>query len=205
MSYATNSNKGFSLVELMVVVALMLVVGLAISNLFLNTQKTFKHTNSRIKARQEASFALRTMEKELRQIAQASDDFEAIEIADKNQLLFFADIDNDEKPEKITYALNGQNIVKTVVQTSNEAAPWEFLGAQTSSNLTIYSKNTALKPIFTYYSAMDEALSALPLSKVDRENIKIVKIDVRISVSADVQKEDYFETEVYLRNKNDPL
>jgi len=200
-----TSRKGFSVVELMVVMGLFVIIGVIVSNLFLNTQKSFTHTSARINARKEASRVLRTLEKELRQISQASEDFEAIELADQNQLVFYADIDNDEKPEKISYSLDGQRIIKAVTRTSNEAAPWEFEGAVTNENLTTYSVNSLQVPVFTYYSAMDETLSQLPLDSTDRQSVKIIRIDIRVKISDSAQKSDNFETEVYLRNKNDPL
>jgi len=200
-----SSLKGFSLVELMITIGLLIIVGIVVSNLFFNTQKSFNHTSARINARKEASRVLRTLEKELRQVSQASEDFEAVELADKNQLVFYADIDNDEKPEKISYRLDGQKIIKALTQTSSEAAPWEFEGAMTNEDLTTYSVNSVQVPLFAYYSAMDQTLNQLPLNGTDRESIKIIKIDIRIKISGDVQKSDNFETEVYLRNKNDPL
>lgn len=188
----------------MVTIALILIVGIAIGSLLSNTQKFYYHTNDRIQARQESSHVIRMMERELRQITKASDDFESVELADKNRLVFFSDIDNDNKPEKISYQLNGQEIIKTITQTSNDAAPWEFNGAQNQQKVTESATNNDAKPMFTYYSAMDQQLSQVPLSMPNREAVKIIKIEIRILLPKGV-KEDRYDTEVYLRNKNDPL
>lgn len=196
--------KAFTLVELMIVMSLMLIAGIAIANLFITTQKTFNHTDARIKARKEASFILRTIEKELRQTSQSSDDFESIEMADRNKLIFYADIDNDDRPEKITYQLNGSTISKTVVQTSNETVPWEFNGPQSQQTLTEYIKTDEPTAFLTYYEDLDQELNSLPLSKADREKVKIIKVSISILLPKS-NKEDQLQTEVYLRNKNDPL
>jgi len=197
------SKKGFSLTELMVVVTITLLIGIATTKLLLNTQKNFEHTNARIKSRTEASLVLRTIKDELRQTIQS--DLETIELADQNQITFLADIDNNAngKPEKITYLRNGQTITKTVTLASNSAPPWEFSGTQTQTTLTTNLQNSAQDHLFTYYSAIDTELTSLPLSKNDRANVKIVKIIASISI--DSNKEDKFETEVYLRNTNNPL
>ncbi len=188
------NKKGFSLVELMVTLLLIGIVSVAVGALFMNVQKFYKHTSARISAREEASQILRTMEAELRQISQSSDDLEAMKLADKNQLTFFADVDNDSAAEKINYALNGQSIIKTITKASDDVA----------STLTTQSVNSADVPIFKYYQAIDEELTQLPLSEVNRSRVKIIKISISIK-SADSTKEDKLETEIYLRNKNEPL
>lgn len=198
------SSRAFSLVELMVVISLMLIAGIAITNLFIATQKTFNHTDSRIKARKEASFILRTIERELRQTSQGSEDFESIELANRNKLVFYADVDNDEKPEKIAYEQNESTVSKTVIQTSNEAVPWEFNGSQSQKVLTQYIKADDPAPLFTYYQNVDQELASLPLSKSDREKVKIIRVSISILFPKS-NKEDQMQTEIYLRNKNDPL
>lgn len=199
-----RSNKAFSLVELMVVMSLLMIAGIAITNLFMSTQKSFNHTDARIKARKEASLVLRTIERELRQTSQSSDDFEAIALANNSQLIFYADIDNDEKPEKINYQLQGSTISKQVIQTSNEAAPWEFNGAQSQQTLTQYIKSDDITPLFTYFSDVDQQLNQLPLNMTDRDSVKIIQVSISILMPKG-NKEDQLETEVYLRNKNNPL
>jgi len=199
-----SGKKAFSLVEVMVVVGLTLVVATAISALFLNTNRFFSHSNDRGKARQEASQAIRTVERELRQMTKASDSLQSIEVANKNTLEFYADIDNDNKPERIKYALANKSIQKTVYQTTNDAAPWTFYTVGRKSALTQNTTNSASKPLFKYYSSIDTEISTVPLSQAQRADVKIIKIDIRVLFPKGI-KEDQFETEIYLRNTNDPL
>ncbi len=204
MNGATLNKKAFSLVELMVVIGLTIVVATIISALFLNTQRFFMHSDARNKARKDASYVIRVFERELRQMTQSSESLESIEQADKNQLIFFADTDNDDKPERITYALSGNSIIKKVYQTTNDAPPWRFSMTGVSHTITRNTANSSSKALFSYYSAIDNELSSVPLSKAQRADVKIIKVSVEVIFPKGI-KGDQLETEIYLRNTNDPL
>ena len=96
-----HSDDGVSLTELLVVIAVMGVVGLATMSVLLSTQRTQQFTEQLRDVTEESRITFERVRKELRQARQ-------IEVADPDQLTFWVDRNADglrSTDEVITYAV----------------------------------------------------------------------------------------------------
>lgn len=100
------NNRGFALIELIIVVALIALAFMGIYNLFSGGMKSWKTGTTQINAQQNVRFAMDKMVREIRQAGYGVTTGDKITLAEPSKIEFRADLNSDETPEKICYYLN---------------------------------------------------------------------------------------------------
>lgn len=101
--------KGFTLIETLVTIAVFGLTMGALTSLILMIYKTHSYTWENAAAVSEARRGIETMVKEIREAREASDGSFVIEKADDKEFIFYSDIDNDGKTERVRYFLGTVN------------------------------------------------------------------------------------------------
>lgn len=195
-----REEDGWTLVELLFVLAIFAVVVAGIYELFQVSVESWRRSTQSTLARMEASKVLAFLEKDLREATPLTDE-PAIYYAHKNRLIFYSNVDSDEPPEKVEYVLSSSNLFRKVTQPDSTQTPYTYTTTPTVTTLTVYCQNDSNHPLFTYFASTTQTLTNLPLSLSDRQDVKIVRINVRIDIDTQRPPETKeWAVEVTLRN-----
>lgn len=102
------NNRGFALIELIIVIALIALAFMGIYNLFSGGTKAWITGSSQINAQQNVRFAMDKMIREIRQAGYGvtTGDKITLTLEEPSKIEFRADLNSDGTPEKICYYLN---------------------------------------------------------------------------------------------------
>jgi prepilin-type N-terminal cleavage/methylation domain-containing protein len=193
-------EDGWTLIELLFVLAILAVILAGIFELFQVSVESWRRSYHSTLAREEASRALNLIKKDLREATPLTDE-PAINYAHQNKLIFYSNVDPGDPPEKVEYVLSGSNFLRKVTQPDTTQPPYAYTGSPQVTTLTVYCRNETNHPLFLYFSSTTETLSNLPLSLNDRQSVKIVRINLRIDIDTERPPETKeWRAEVTLRN-----
>ncbi|MBI4743964.1 MAG: hypothetical protein HY776_03975 [Actinobacteria bacterium] len=201
-----KDQRGLTFVEFLLVSALLLFLMAGTYNLLYFGQKNWKKISEENEAEQYARLAVSGLVRELREAQKPSDTLSVVEIANKNEIEFYADINSNLGPERIHYLIdNNQRLVRRILNPSNGEYPWEYSGSEGNEQIVArYVRNDNAQPIFRYYNNNTQELTSVPLSQTDRSGIRTVNIRLLIDVVLGQAPPQYeVESEVRLRNLRD--
>lgn len=190
-------KKGFTLIEVVVAVAIFTVLMLAVNMLFVSLYRQQGTSAAMIKRTQDMNYLLSTMSRELRESNRGENGNFFIAQAASSTIVFYSDLDDDGLTEKISYALAGTNLKKTVTEPGSGSL---YAGAGTVTVVCSEVQN-GTTPIFTYYSKSytgSQAPMILPVSALD-----VSLVGISFTVNTLSQNKSYplhVETKVQLRN-----
>lgn len=148
-----RGDEGTTLTEFLVVLTLM---GSVISLVYLLLNSTTGMSN-RIDAGAQAAEQSRTaidkMTKELRQAVELTDDGGVFSTAATRTCGFYADVNHDHAPERVTYYVSGTQLLRVQASATTSAPPWAFGAPSTPTTLVTSMPASFTGPIFTYYDS----------------------------------------------------
>lgn len=121
-----KKEKGFTLVELAVVIPLIAIIFIISYNMIFITNKSFKNTKENFSTSEEIRIFLINIKREVNGAKKSTDDKDAIYTNGSDELYIYSDIDNDEKPELIKYYLDNGQIKKNISKAKNDKYPYEY-------------------------------------------------------------------------------
>jgi prepilin-type N-terminal cleavage/methylation domain-containing protein len=147
-----HRSAGFSLLELMLTVAILPIVLGAAYQVFITLSGNYSTISAQSEATSEAQRALDILVREIRQAQEIQVGEGAFETAESSRAAFYADLDHDGTPERITYYVDGTDLYRAEAQPTQPVYPYGFVDgpAQRVVNLT-----TSSSVVFTYYSSND--------------------------------------------------
>jgi prepilin-type N-terminal cleavage/methylation domain-containing protein len=172
-----RAHKGFTLIEMVVVIGILAVVGVALTGMISYVYRTnafiFEETSATDSARRGVQFALEN----IREATYGADGSYPLSTAATSTIAFYADVDNDGVVEKIRYYLTNGTLYRGV--TNPAGAPPAYTGQTESSTVVAsYVRNDASTPVFHYYDDTGAELSApADVSKVASVSA-VVGVDV---------------------------
>lgn len=184
-------NKGFSLIEIMVVVGILGILIIAVSSFQANISRYNDYASDSLQNSQSARSLIRVMVKELRSTKQGDDGSYPIAQAGTSSLAFYSDIDSDGLQEKIRYflATTTNTLQKGVIKPAGLPPAYDP-STEEFSMLVSNIQNGTSTDIFEYYghsSAIAEETS----------DIRMVKINIVLS--------GLYTSQVLLRNLKDNI
>jgi prepilin-type N-terminal cleavage/methylation domain-containing protein len=141
-------DGGFSLIELLITCAILPIVLAAAYLVFITLSGNYSSISAQSEATSEAQRAMDTMVREIRQAREVSSGSGAVEVALPGECSFYADMDRDGVPERITYYVDGTDLYRVQAESSTRVSPYVYVDgpAQRVVNLT-----TSSAVVFTYF------------------------------------------------------
>lgn len=182
-----TGQKGFTTVELLVAMVLMLVVLAGVYTIWFGLQRTYSFTDDDMAAQQQARTALSEMVEAIRTARQPepapSQDLDFVIVsADANSLVCWTDVDRDplHQVDLVRYWVNTATRTLYRDDFGTVAAPSST--AQTVRLVSNSVSNNAARPLFTYTQANG---TVLPTPVADPTQIREVTIDLLIDIAVD--------------------
>lgn len=198
-------NKGFSLVEIVVVIGIFGLIVIAVSDFQRNVFFNNKYSTDSINATQDARNVIRVMVRELRTVSPGNDGSFAIIQAATNTVSFFSDSDGDSLKEKIRYFISTTTLVKGSIKPTGN--PLTYNSANETFEYLAYNiKNATSTPLFEYYDGNYTGTTSPLTQPVTVTNVHLIKINLMID--ADPNRSPVvktFTSQVNLRNLKDNL
>ena len=200
-----NTRSGFTLIEVMISIAIISIVGSAAVILLKDTFSLNRLISGSLTAQGEARRALKMMSAEIRVTSPSSLGAYALAQVATSSITFYSNIDSDSYKEQVRYFLQGTTLKKGVIKPSG--APLTYSAAQeqvTEIAHDVVASTTA--PLFSYYNEDYDGTTAPLSSPVDIAAVRLMKI--MIIIDKDSQKSPgplILTTQISLRNLKDNL
>lgn len=196
--------KGFSLIEILVVVFIIGLVSIVIGSFSIDIFSISRIIGSDLSTQQEVRVALKQISSELRSASQSSTGSYPIAEASSTSLTFYSDIDDDGLKERLRYFLQNSVMKKgTLKPTGN---PLTYNPANETVIDLIRGVYATTTPIYSYYDASYDGESAPLSNPVLTTAVRLIKIAV--TVDSDPAKPPApftLTTQITLRNIKDNL
>ena len=197
---------GFTLLEVVISLGIVMAIIGAFVTIQVLVNQSFKFTFNTSVTVEHANSVTQKMIRAIR-TAQASDNGAyALEVLDDQEIVFYADIDNDLQTERVRYFLDGTEIKQGIIEPTGFPVtyPTEF---EAERILTELVQNGA-DPIFYYYNGdWPTDTTNNPLAPAVRfSDTQFVQISLRINADPDRKTQEFtLAPFVQVRNLKDNL
>lgn len=195
-----TNNSGLTIVEILIVtmiIVLVIVVFSMASQYFFGTYSSSLESNRTIS---EAQISLKQVTAELREVKISEEGAYPLKAADDQELIFYADADNDGGVEQLRYFLNGTSFSRGIIEPDSPPNVYDP-DSETVKVISDYVVNGA-DPVFYYYDGdwPGDAVNN-PLVPADRL-LETRMIEVRLVLNTSPQLSSNLEvsSKTMLRN-----
>lgn len=178
LSHKKNVSRGFTIIELTVVAAVLAVLSLLIAMILSQGLKAYRMSQNAVRMQDSVAKAVRDFESKTRGA-------EEVVTADADQLVFFAYIANDTRPapSRIRYFIDGNKLVRGIISPEGAGPIFSY----PSANENFHDVATGVlntDSVFSYYGDQDydygnDAATKLGFP-INLAQIKMVRITLRI-------------------------
>lgn len=198
-------QKGMTLVEVLIALAVFVVIMIAIGTFEANIFSYNSSISGSLNATQNAQIILKTILKEIREMAPGANGSYSIANVGSTTLSFFSDSDNDGKTEKITYSLNGTSLYRAMIQPSGNPPLYSYANQATTTIMTDVRNGVSL-PVFEYFDTNYNGTSSPLVLPTLTTAIRLIKINLAVDI--DVNRAPVtviYTVQASLRNIKDNL
>ncbi|MBI3304774.1 prepilin-type N-terminal cleavage/methylation domain-containing protein [Candidatus Parcubacteria bacterium] len=199
---ATDRRSGFTLMELLVGMTIVITVGIVAFAFANSTITTSGFLSRRTFAQQDGRRVLEAFSLEFRKAALSAVGSYPIEAASSTSVVFYADIDRDGLVERVRYFVDGPTLKKGVLRPSG-ALPTYDLAAEKVKAMVPFIANPQ---VFRYYDSTYTGTEAPLPDPADPQKVRYVAMQLVIDENLAVPPEALvLSTTVALRNLKDNL
>lgn len=192
--------EGFSLIEVIIVVAIAISLVMVVSNLSGNVSGLNSLISQQLQSKSDTNQTLQIMTTEIRSASPSQNGAYPIDTASTSSFAFYSDINKDGSTEHVRYFLSSSTIYKGVIAATGTPATYPTsteIVTDIIDNVIIASTT----PLFSYYDANYTGTQPAMTVPISISDIRLIKI----SFSADVNptqtpKPEYFSAMVDIRN-----
>jgi prepilin-type N-terminal cleavage/methylation domain-containing protein len=149
--YNSTHNKGYTLMEMLVVVALVSFIGVVISKFQKDVFSFNRYFTNSLSVGDSAQKLLRPMTAEIRSTSQSSSGAYPIDSIGDYYFSFYSDIDSDGLKEWVKYSISGTTLNKEVIKPTGNPLIYNTANKVTTVFMTGVRNQTESIPMFTYY------------------------------------------------------
>ena len=202
--YYKKNNAGFSVIEILVVIFILTLIGIAVWTFQKNVFSLNSYIASSLDAQQEARKVFKALSAEIRSMSPSSVGSYPIAEASSTSFTFYSDIDNDGLKERIRYFLDGNAVKKGVLKPTGNPLVYNSIN-ETVAEVIRDMANEAT-PIFDYYDTNYDGTTAPLAQPVSAIAVRLVKITLIIDKnSLRPPAPITMTTQVSMRNLKDNL
>ncbi|MFA6295292.1 MAG: type II secretion system protein [Candidatus Paceibacterota bacterium] len=198
-------KRGMTLVEVLIAVAIFGVVMVAIGTFQVNIFSYNSSISGSLNTTQNAQAILKTILRELREIAPGANGSYPIATVGSTTLSFFSDYDNDGATEQITYSLLGTTLYRAVTHPSGSPVIYNYAN-QATTTLVVDVRNGTSIPVFQYFDSSYNGTSSPLTLPASITSIRLIKIS--LSLDTDPNRSPLpviYTVQVNLRNVKNNL
>src|SRR3989338_9094693 len=187
--------RGFTLIETLVAISIFVLALLAIVALTLAAYRAQGFGFQQAQTIEEAKRGLKIMIGEIREAQLGEDGAYIIEKAEGNEFVFYANVDEDEQIERVSYFLQDSVLAKGVTNPTGQPAIYNTQQDQVVSTVSAYIVNGPT--IFRYFDGTNQELA----SPANLQETKLMR--VAITINADPAQGPgglTLESDVQIRN-----
>ncbi|MFH0891992.1 MAG: type II secretion system protein [Candidatus Falkowbacteria bacterium] len=185
-----TKEPGFTLVEVLVVVAILSSISALTLSLVVTGFKATRFEAEQAEAIAHARNAISVMKKEIRGANSSEQGSYALDSIEEQEFVFYADIDADDRYEKVRYYLDDLDLIREVTEPG---ALNDYSEAPASTTIAQFVNNQE-ENIFTFYN------SSYNIASTTNE-VRLININLKINVTPETAPKDvYVESDVTLRN-----
>lgn len=194
-----RNKSAFTILEVIIAGVLIIILGMGILGLQqilttsqLGSMRSFQSVSGATQSISEAA-------REIRTARRGEDGSFVFELAQDQEIIFYADTNADGDTEKIRYFVENGMFKKSVTQASG--TPTQYLPEnETIRTITEYLRN-GTEPIFTYYSVDNNILP----TPADLDRIKMIKIYVRVNPIMNPETDYVLQSQVQVRTLKEDI
>jgi len=194
-----NMNKGFTLIELIISIAIFSGLAFIISMFSLDVLDFGIFLGDNIVAQQEIHVTVRSLVAELRAMSQSANGSYLIESASQNSLVFYSDTDGDGLTERIRYFLSGTTLMKGVIKP--EGIPIVYLPENERTTESVHNIYSPAGNLFSYYDSSFTGSESELSFPINIPSVRLVKVNLTADPNPlDPSSRISFYTFVNIRN-----
>lgn len=150
--------RAFSLIETLVVIAIVTIVGLALNTVIQRFYQANAYVLQGTAAVNSARTGVMTLASNLREVTYGDNGAYPLAQAATSSILFYADVDRDGGVEQVRVYLIGTTLYRVVVNAGGN--PPTYVGqASATTTLATYVANGTSTPLFRYFDATGAELT----------------------------------------------
>jgi len=176
-----QNKKGFTLMELLVALGITTLLLTPIVWMLING---FRHNAviwEQLKTQNDGRRVLREVVDIVRKAEQSSIGAYSIEKAEANNLIVYANIDNDSLRERVRFWLDGTTIKKNIIKPSGN--PLIYSGDGTTTEIAHDIANIAQGlALFSYYDENYTGTESALVQPVDVTKVRVVKVEFELEM-----------------------
>ena len=191
-------DEGFSLIELVVAMAILLVASVSVFNALATSTKQVNAVQSMVEAQAKARIVISGMESELRNSFTGDPAMPRVQSVAANAVTFFtADRSTPLRLKKVTYQLTAGTLTRSTTISSNTGPPYTWTFPATAPAITVLKgvQNTTL---FVFRDSSGATLVYTAASAPLVATVEVT-IQVRDPSAPSTQKAETYTTTVKLR------
>lgn len=196
-----KTSGGYGMLELVIsgFVITVIVSGAATMFVFFIRNYNFSFEEGRILS--DAETVVRKMTTEIREARTSEEGAYPLVAANDQEVQFYSDVDNDDEVEKVRYFLDGQDLMRGVVEPQASTPIYDDMTEMTKVVSSFVTNDS--EPLFYYYNGdwPGDAVNN-PLVQADRLlDTRLIQVEIKINTGEGFGVEDFeLATEVMMRN-----
>jgi len=186
-----KQTSGFTLVEVLVAAFIFSAIAALVAGFAVYYFKTYSFSFEENQQIGAAQAGLTRMIRDIREARSGDDGAYTLAQTDDNTFIFYSDVTNDGRTDRVRYFLNGTSLQKGVIEPT--AVPVTYPTA--SEKITTIADNVDMggKPLFTYYNGdWPSDVINNPLTQSQRLlNTRYLSVYVRINTTSNFSAQPF--------------
>jgi len=184
----------------MVTIGIVSLIGIGVGTFAFQGMKLWNVTQDQVEAQENARVALEDTAGEIREMIIADNGSYPLDTAEEAVLIFYANIDSDDKREKIKYELVDEVFYRSVVEADDDQPPQ--YPAFTDDDRKVVSRNVVNTGyVFRYFDSSYNGETAPLTAPFELSEVSLVQIRLLVDYDPDRTPDPLeIETNISLRN-----
>ena len=177
MTLLQKNTKGFTLVELVLCIAISTLIILTVSQFFVAANSQSTQLESTLDTEFAARRFVTEITEEIQRMAPGAAGEAALTTASENALQFYSTHKHHEFPAKVQYQLNNEVLLKTITPYDQNTNSYNVAGAVETVLFTTINNEQAQTALFSFYSPGQSVYTDNPLEEpVDIAQISLITV-----------------------------